>query len=78
MTTPAADLLKQVETRIEERRRTGIATAVQLIRDGRPGLALYTITRSVQAQARLADITGHTAHPTCPCSGMCEHGKALA
>lgn len=77
MTTPAADLLARIDDRIAERRRTGIATALQLLRDGRPGLALYTMTRSVQTQARLADITT-TVSPTCPCGGMCGNGKAAS
>ncbi len=65
-----------VQSQVDAERARGISTALELLRQGRPGLARYHLTRSVMRQHRIA--TGQTIdiHPTCACGGRCPHGAS--
>lgn len=59
---------------VDAERAAGIRAALELIRQGRPGLARYTMTRSVMRQNRIAGGGTIDIHPTCPCGGRCPNG----
>lgn len=55
---------------VDAQRHDGIHRAVDLLVDGTPGRALFALSRSVQRQARIADL-GDVAQVPCPCGGRC-------
>lgn len=62
---------------IDQERRSGINAAMEAIREGRPGYALFKLARSVERQNRIAG--GGTVHlPVGPACGLaCDHPGAV-
>lgn len=56
---------------VDQERHAAIRDALGLIVDGRPGLALFKLVRSVQRQARVSGL-GMVEITACPCGGRCE------
>lgn len=60
---------------IDQERRAGLTAAMEAIRDGRPGFALFKLARSVERQGRIAGLGTHPI-PVCPvCGTTCTHGS---
>lgn len=64
----------EIEKELGEHRRAGVRRAIAHIVDGKPGRALYTLVRSVEWQARVAELGSIPISPRCSCGGRCPHG----
>ena len=71
-----ADFATRVETYLDQERHAGVRQAAALIREGRPGYALFKLARSVERQNRIAGGGTVAIAPLCACGGRCEHGAS--
>jgi hypothetical protein len=55
---------------VDAQRHLGVHQTLQALHEGNPSRALYTLTRSVQRQARMAGL-GDLLPVPCPCGGRC-------
>jgi hypothetical protein len=71
----AAQFASTPDTYIDQERHAAVRKTIELIRQGRPGMAQFVLTRSVMRQARIAGL-GDIEIPACPrCGGGCDHGS---
>lgn len=69
----AARFASTPETHLDQERRAGIAEAMALVRQGRPGYAAFKLARSVERQNRISG-NGSIAVPICAaCGTVCAH-----
>lgn len=61
------------EEYIDQARHAAVREAIALLVEGKPGLAQFKLTRSVERQARVAGV-GMAEIPSCPCGGICPDG----
>jgi hypothetical protein len=74
----AARFASTPEPYIDQERRAGIAEAMELVRQGRPGYAAFKLARSVERQNRIAG-NGSIAIPICAaCGTVCAHVSVVA
>ena len=58
---------------IDQERHAGVRDAIQALREGRPGYALFKLARSVERQNRIAG-GGTVSLGVCPaCGALCVH-----
>lgn len=74
----AAAFTSRPESHIDQERHAGVREALGLILEGKTGLALFKLTRSVERQNRIAGGGTHPIEPSCPCGGRCTHGGGQA
>ncbi len=69
----AAAFTSRPESYVDQERRAGLAAAMDALRDGRPGYALFKLARSVERQNRIAG-GGTIQLPICAaCGTTCIH-----
>lgn len=69
----AARFASTPEPQIDQERHSGVRAAVEQLRAGRPGYALFKLARSVERQNRIAG-GGTVSLGVCPgCGGLCQH-----
>jgi hypothetical protein len=67
-TDNAAAFASRQESYVDQERHASVRRALDLIRDGRRGYAVFVLTRSVERQARISGV-GMADIPACPCGG---------